>query len=255
MRLGKILFHHNSLRMTQQSDVNSPNFVEILQDLQSHDFLTSFPALWKLPVLKEDDDVDRLKLKINCFLREHLELILAMKDYFYDEMITFALKRALKVPVNQTDMDKTEKLFNRFFIEHEGNIKIIFNYFFDDIKPFLPKHTLVSLTTELCTVNTTIKRGMFTASMLLLKAQGARFITSQLYLTDVVFTKHKSLPKQSTLQTQITSDPMIFLPILGCIFILIAIFGWEIFRVIFYFLLVLMIILFFVYLLKDRIQQ
>jgi len=241
--------------MSNQSNVNPRNSATLtntlLQDLQSCDFVTTFPSSWTLPtnISTENRNLDRLKTKINCFIQEHSNVIIDIKNYFYDEMITFSLKRAFKIPFNKTDMIKTEKLLNRFFIEHETNIKIIFNYFIDDIKPFLSNNRFLSLTTELRTINAVLNRGAYAAVILLLKSQGAPFLTSILYRSDIVLNPNENLPEQPPLQIQAASNQRNFPLIFAYICVLCILFGWKLFVIMFYFFIGLIIVAFFVFIL------
>lgn len=244
--------------MADQSNINRHNsrsVSDMLRDFQSFDFLTSFPTSWQPPVTSsnENPDIQRLKLKINSFLRDYPNILPDIRDYFYDELMTFALKQALKIKFSQNDMEKIEKLFDRFFVEHEENIRIILNYFLEDIKPFLPQNVLLSFTTDFVTMNATMKRSTCSAVLLFLKTTGARLITSQLFNTEIVIKPVKKYsPKQPILQIPSTYDATILLPIFACIFTLCGIFGLEIFRFIFYFFIGVILTVFFIYLFMKK---
>lgn len=241
--------------MSNQSNIIQRNSTRLtntlLQDLQSYDFVTTFPPIWKLPtnISNENRNLDRLKTKINCFIQEHSNVIIDIKNYFYDEMITFSLKRAFKIPFNNTDIIKTEKLLNRFFIEHETNIKIIFNYFIDDIKPFLSNNRFLSLTTELPAINTFLNRSTYAGFILLLKHKGALFLTSILYQSVIVLNPNENLPEQPPLQIPAIPNQINFLLIFAYFFFLCIVFGWKLFLILFYFCIGLLLVVFLVFLL------
>jgi hypothetical protein len=223
----------------------------LLQNLHSWDFITSYPASWQLPIniSNENRNLDRLKTRIDSFFQEHPNIIMDIKNYFYDDMIIYILKRSFQLPFNTTDITKTERLLNRFFIEHEANIRIIFDYFFDDIKPFLVDNNFLSLTSELWTINSMLNRGTCETFIFLLKTKGAQFLTSLLYPETKEQNQNQTLPEQTSLQVQSTSNLIRFASILVCVCVLCIILGWKIFPIMFHFFIVLIIIVFFVHLL------
>jgi len=245
--------------MGNQSNVNRRNLQRskttnpLLQDLHSYDFVRTFPPSWKLPtnISNENRNIDRLKHKIDCFFQEHSNLIMDIKNYFYDEMMMYAFKRAFKLPFNKTDMIRTERLLNRFFNDHESNIKIIFHYFFDDIKPFLLNNDFLYLTSELHRINAMLNHGTCEATIYLFKAKGAQFLTSVLYPTNIVLNSNENLSEQSSVQTQSTPNLMKFGSILIYVCVLCIIFGWKIFLIMFHFCVGFVIIAFFLHLLMK----
>lgn len=243
--------------MARQSNVNHRQS-EILsntlfQVLNSCDFVTSFPSTNRVTtenISDENRNLDRLKTKIDCFVQEHSDIILAIKDYFYDEMMVYALKRAFKLPFNRTDRVRMERLLNRFFIEHENNVRIICTYFFDDLKPFLVKNQWLSFALQFNGVNNLVNRGSCQTLIILLKTKGAELLASRLFPTSIVSNQNENSLSQTPVQATTTTPNQInFIPIFAYVFILCIIFGWKIFAIILYFFIGLLILIFSVYLL------
>ena len=178
---------------------------QFVQDLSSHNFITSFPSNWQLPnnISTENPSLNQLKTKIDCFLRDHSNVIIDIKNFFYDEIIIYSLKLALKISFNKTDMIKTERLLDQFFIEHENNIRIIYNYFIDDIKIYFINNRFISLTLEFPQINSILNRGGCEALLFLLKTKGASFLTSLLYRTHLVVNDKENIPQRLSLTTEI----------------------------------------------------
>ncbi len=226
---------------------NSQDLTRISENLSSCDFITTFPDGFQLPlnISNENANFNRLKRRINCFFQEHANVVTDIKNYFYDEMITYTLKRSLNLPFTKTEIAQTQRLLNRFFIEHETNINIFFNYIFDDIQPFLPNNLLFYIISQLPTANPTVNDGKCKLLIILLQFKGAQLLTEILYHT----TLQENLSDNLSEQPQSTSNQMKCLLSLLYIVLLCIIFGWKIvFHIISCSVIGLVFVIFYVYL-------
>lgn len=222
----------------------------LLEVLNSYDFVTRSPGIQQVTTdnfSDENRNLDRLKSKIDCFVQEHSNIVLAIKDYFYDEMMIYALKRAFKLPFNRTDKIRMERLLDRFFVEHENNVRIICTYFFDDLKPFLVKNQFLSFVTQFSGVNTLLNRGSCETLTVFLKAKGAELLTARLYPESQVSDQNERPLEQTPAPTP---NRINFIPItIAYVFFVCIMLGWKIFSVVFYSFVGLLIVIFYVYLL------
>ncbi|CAF2708582.1 unnamed protein product [Rotaria sp. Silwood2] len=236
--------------MSNELNVNDNNPRSLtntaLQDINSYDLMTSYSDSWQSISNSsyENQNLDRLKARINCFIREHSNLVGDIKNYFYDEIITYSVKRSFRLPFSKTDITNTERLINRFFIEHETTIRYIFTYFFDDIKSLLLNNHFLSFISDLRIINSIINCGMREAIILFLKFKGAQMITLRLYRTEIEQNQNGNVSSEF----QLTFNKMKFIQILAYFILLCAIFGWEILHIIRYFFIGLMCLIFYVYL-------
>jgi hypothetical protein len=237
--------------MAIQSNVNRRQSEDLLntlfRDLNSHDFFTSFPSTNPVTtnnISDENRNLDRLKIKIDCFFQEHSNIVMTIKDYFYNEMMIYALKRAFKLSFNRTDIIRMERLLHRFFIEHENNVRIICTYFFDDIKPFLVKNQWLSFASQFSGVNALLNRGSCETLIVLLKTKGAELLTPRLYPASIVSNQNENSLTQTSAQA---TNEINFIPMFAYVFILCIIFGWKLFTIVFYFFVGLLILIFYVY--------
>ncbi|CAF0735001.1 unnamed protein product [Rotaria sordida] len=136
------------------NDYNLPNLTNTTsQDFNSYDLITSYSDSWQ--------SISNISTKINCFVfRRHPNLVRDIKNYFYDEMITYSVKLSFRLPFSKTDIAKTEELINRFFIEHEETIRFMFTYFFDDIKPILLNNYYLYSISDLRIINSILNCGL-----------------------------------------------------------------------------------------------
>ncbi|CAF0952048.1 unnamed protein product [Rotaria sordida] len=161
------------------NDYNLPNLTNTTsQDFNSYDLITSYSDSWQ--------SISNISTNINCFVfRRHPNLVRDIKNYFYDEMITYSVKLSFRLPFSKTDIAKTEELINRFFIEHEETIRFMFTYFFDDIKPILLNNYYLYSISDLRIINSILNCGMREAIILFLKFKGAQILTLRLYKTEI----------------------------------------------------------------------
>ncbi|CAF3418630.1 unnamed protein product [Rotaria sp. Silwood1] len=143
------------MKESNVNDNNSPSLTNTAsQDFNSYDLITSYSDSWQSisNISSENQNLDRLKTRINSFLREHPNLVQNIKNYFYDEMITYSVKRSLKLPFN-----------------------LCLLIFFDDIKPLLLNNHLC-LISDLRIINSILNCGMREAIILFLKFKGAQIL-------------------------------------------------------------------------------
>ncbi|CAF0775256.1 unnamed protein product [Rotaria sp. Silwood1] len=234
------------MKESNVNDNNSPSLTNTAsQDFNSYDLITSYSDSWQSisNISSENQNLDRLKTRINSFLREHPNLVQNIKNYFYDEMITYSVKRSLKLPFSKIDITNTERLINRFFIEHETTIRFMFTYFFDDIKPLLLNNHLC-LISDLRIINSILNCGMREAIILFLKFKGAQILTLRLYKTEIEQNQNGNISSEF----QWTFNKTKFIQVLAYFVLLCIIFGWEIFHIIRYSFIGLMCLVFYAYL-------
>jgi hypothetical protein len=137
---------------------------EILEVLNEHDLLTSFPDEFH-PMSKTilnqpfsgsadqaitpndqtiNDDIQNLIVKYDLFLRDHHGVVRRVRRSFIDRMINHFLKRMLGSSFEDGDIDLTHRSIQEYCCKHENDLRIIFDYFYQDIKTVVLNRNRVS---------------------------------------------------------------------------------------------------------------
>ena len=201
---------------------------ELIQVLNTNDFTGK--------VSNEQRNLDRPKARINRFAGEHLDNVLSITDYFYNEIMTYGIKSTLTRLLERTDKVRMKKLLNRFFIEHENDVRFICNYFLNDLIPFFVENEYLTSALQSEGVGALLNCVSTEGGMMHLKYEGAKSTTASL------------MPGQDENQASTpTPSKTNFTPLIVYVLILFYLLGWSFLFTVFYSFVGLLLVIFAVF--------